>query len=55
LLPLQDYFETMPLRETLAEFSALAPGVDKVKLQKQIQLKIKRIEWLPHGDHAVEF
>lgn len=55
LLPLQDYFETIPLRETLAEFSALAPGVDKAKLQKLIRLSIKRIEWLPDGEHAVEF
>jgi site-specific DNA recombinase len=55
LVPLQDYFETLPLRETLTEFSTLAAGADRAKIQTLIRLVIRRIEWMPDGNHAVEF
>lgn len=55
LLPLQNYFESLPLRETLAEFSTIAEGADRAKLQNLIRLVIRKIEWMPDGNHAVEF
>lgn len=55
LVPMDEYFDTLPLRKTLSNFSALAGEAEPVEMQQLLRCMVRRIEWQPSGEHVVEF
>jgi hypothetical protein len=54
LQQLDIYSDMRPLQETLTDFAELARRTEGEKLQRLIRLAVKRIEWMPDGNHTLE-
>ena len=55
LVPLDDYFDALPLRERLQDFDRMAQDAQPQELQRLLRLLVKKIEWMPDGNYALEF
>ena len=48
-----NYFEALPLRQTLTNFKELAEEAESEELQCLLRTVVHRIEWMPDGEHWV--
>lgn len=55
LLPLDHYFDAGAFRQRLADFSQVRAGATPEELQRLLRLAVRKIEWMPGGDHCVEY
>ena len=55
MTPLDEYFDALPLRTLLTDFTELAKHAEPEEMQRLIRLVFRRVVWNPEGVHHVEF
>lgn len=53
--PLNVRFDPAEFRKMLANFHTLARVAEEEELQRLIRLMVRRIEWMPEGEHRVQY
>lgn len=55
LSPLQQSYDADELRQVLGQFSSLCEHATREELQRVLRLTVRRIAWMPNGEHKVQF
>lgn len=55
LAPLNASFSVAEFQEVLTDFSALCDNLEPLDLQRLLRVMVRRIEWMPDGNHRVHY
>jgi hypothetical protein len=55
LQPIEEHFDSLPLRQVLCRFSQVAGAAEPAEMQRIVRATVHKVVWQPSGERVVDF